>query len=524
MDNFPISGVWVGRREAVRYTGCMRNRVPDFVAVANTWQKTVTTALLCSLVSTLILFPRKTEAAVIVLNASPGSNLTWTVPADWNSSRNTIHVIGAGGGGSDNGAYGQGGGGGAYSSVSNLTLTPGASVTYRIGTGGTAGGTTGGTGGDTFFNRTAGSANTCADTVSVCAKGGAGGAAAGGGAGGVDTSGVGSVRNSGGAGAAGSSSAGTGGGGGGAAGPGGVGRAGGAGDTNATGDDGGGGGGGAGGGSSTTGTAGTTVGGPGGNGPSGSGSGAQSTVGTVGGGGGGGVNGGESAVRGGIGGPGNEFAPAFGAGGGGGGGGGAAGGSGGGGGIYGGGGGGGGLEAGPGAQGLIVITYDPIFGSHSNITLTDSVQIRGTLAITGALAKASGTFVIDHPLDPVNKLLYHSFVESLEPKNVYDGVATLDGNGEVRIRLPDYFEALNTDFRYQFFPHFEAMPDLHVKEEVRNNSFVIAGGKPRGEISWQVTGNRHDPYIVANPILNEVLKGPDQPVDVGECLHEPLCD
>lgn len=163
------------------------------------------------------------------------------------------------------------------------------------------------------------------------------------------------------------------------------------------------------------------------------------------------------------------------------------------------------------------------FNQDVRLTFAGSVKFKTSLAIVGALAKGGGTFVIDHPLAPFAKLLYHSFVESPEPKNVYDGVAKLDQNGEVRIQLPAYFEALNTDFRYQFFPHFAAMPNLYVKEEVRNNSFVIAGGKPGGEISWQITGNRHDPYILANPIIPEVLKGPDQPVNRGECLFEPLC-
>ena len=163
------------------------------------------------------------------------------------------------------------------------------------------------------------------------------------------------------------------------------------------------------------------------------------------------------------------------------------------------------------------------FNTESNLTFTGNVKFNGNLSITGALAKGSGTFVIDHPLKPFTHLLYHSFVESPEPKNMYDGVATLDARGEARITLPDYFEALNKDFRYQFFPHFQPMPNLYVKEEVKRNTFVIAGGVPGGEITWQITGNRHDPYILANPIIPEVQKDPTQPVDQGECLFEILC-
>lgn len=158
------------------------------------------------------------------------------------------------------------------------------------------------------------------------------------------------------------------------------------------------------------------------------------------------------------------------------------------------------------------------------VNFTIGTRITGNLNITGALSKGSGTFAIDHPLRPYTDLLFHSFAESPEAKNLYDGVATLDESGEAVIALPDYFEALNGEYRYQFFPHFEPMPNLYVKEEVRNNTFVIAGGAPNGEISWQVTGIRHDPYILANPIIPEVPKSDTTQVPKGECLYEPLCE
>jgi hypothetical protein len=139
--------------------------------------------------------------------------------------------------------------------------------------------------------------------------------------------------------------------------------------------------------------------------------------------------------------------------------------------------------------------------------------------VTGNLSKAAGTFVIDHPLDPKNKLLYHSFVESPDVKNMYDGTILLNGKGEATVSLPSYFEALNTDVRYQLKPIGVAMPNLHIQSEVKNNRFVIGGGVPGGKVSWQVTGVRHDPYIVANPIVPEVAKGPGQLALRGEYLY-----
>ncbi len=302
------------------------------------------------------------------------SGSSWTVPSDWNSSQNTVEVIG-GGGGAGNGqvgvSYPASGGGGGYSKISNVTLTPGASITYQVGSGGTAPATqntNGGAGGDTFFNRTAGSAGTCADTVSVCAKGAS--AAVVGvppthGQGGAAASGVGTVKYSGGNG--GPASTNGIGAGGGAAGPNGNGANGGNGAI-ANGDAGGGGGG-AGGGTTGSNDTGTGTGGAGGNNYLGTGSGAggstgAGSAGTAGaGGGGGGTNGGATPQAGGAGGAGTEWDSTHGAGGGGGSSGvtaagGAAGGDGG---LYGAGGGarGGTGTGGAGAQGVIVISYVP---------------------------------------------------------------------------------------------------------------------------------------------------------------------
>lgn len=142
-------------------------------------------------------------------------------------------------------------------------------------------------------------------------------------------------------------------------------------------------------------------------------------------------------------------------------------------------------------------------------TFTGSVIENSTLSVTGTVGKGSGFFVIDHPLDPKNKLLYHSFVESPDAKNLYDGIATLDGKGEAAIQLPAYFSALNRDFRYQLKPIGSPMPQLYIKETITKNRFVIGGGAPNGRVSWQVSGTRHDAFIRANPIRVEVNKGPD---------------
>jgi hypothetical protein len=131
------------------------------------------------------------------------------------------------------------------------------------------------------------------------------------------------------------------------------------------------------------------------------------------------------------------------------------------------------------------------------------------VSIVGNLEKASGSFKIDHPLDPANKYLLHSFVESPDMKNVYDGVVLLDDKGEAEIELPDWFGALNKDFRYQLAAIGAPGPNLHIAEEIKNQRFRIAGGSSGLKVCWQVTGIRNDPYANTHRIQVEEDK-PDK--------------
>src|SRR5204862_4431709 len=93
----------------------------------------------------------------------------------------------------------------------------------------------------------------------------------------------------------------------------------------------------------------------------------------------------------------------------------------------------------------------------------------GNVQIQGNLSKSSGSFKIDHPLDPANKYLYHSFVESPDMKNIYDGTVTLDEKGEAVVPMPDYFSALNQDFRYQLTSSGAPVPYLDVASNLIDN-------------------------------------------------------
>jgi len=127
----------------------------------------------------------------------------------------------------------------------------------------------------------------------------------------------------------------------------------------------------------------------------------------------------------------------------------------------------------------------------------------GKVTVTGALSKGGGSFKIDHPLDPAHKYLYHSFVESPDMLNIYNGNVVLDANGEAVVELPTWFEALNRDFRYQLTAIGQASPDLFIAEEIANNRFKIAGGKADQRVSWLVTGIRQDAWANANRVQVE---------------------
>ena len=150
----------------------------------------------------------------------------------------------------------------------------------------------------------------------------------------------------------------------------------------------------------------------------------------------------------------------------------------------------------------------------------NALQVNGNAHINGTLSKSSGSFLIDHPLDPANKYLYHSFVESPDMKNIYDGVVTLDKSGNAVVELPTYFQALNSDFRYQLTCIGGYAP-VFIAEELADNTFRISGGESGMKVSWMVTGIRQDVYARAHPIQVEVDK-PES--ELGTYLHPELHD
>ncbi|HEC77698.1 MAG TPA: hypothetical protein ENI34_00970 [candidate division WOR-3 bacterium] len=127
---------------------------------------------------------------------------------------------------------------------------------------------------------------------------------------------------------------------------------------------------------------------------------------------------------------------------------------------------------------------------------TSSNQVRAANFSTGTLV-----FTMDHPFDPMNKILNQYAVGSSEPVFVYNGTAYIKDNGRVEVKLPDYFDEINKNPRIQLTG--VGTYEIYVAEKIKNNRFVI-GGKPGTEVYWTVTAERKDVHARIAKILTPV--------------------
>lgn len=129
----------------------------------------------------------------------------------------------------------------------------------------------------------------------------------------------------------------------------------------------------------------------------------------------------------------------------------------------------------------------------------------GNIDVTGQIFSSAKDIRIDHPLDPANKYLVHSSVESSEMMNIYTGNITTDSQGNATVQLPEWFESLNTDFRYQLTVIGQFAQAI-VSQEIENHRFVVKTSAPNVKVSWQVTGIRQDAYAKAHTLVVEQEK------------------
>ena len=136
------------------------------------------------------------------------------------------------------------------------------------------------------------------------------------------------------------------------------------------------------------------------------------------------------------------------------------------------------------------VFVDFVTGGGTNYAgyFNGNVHVNGNLSASGAKP-----FKIDHPLDPLNKYLYHFAVESPEVQNVYNGNIVTGESGKAVVNLPDYFSSINKDFKYQLTIIDETQFALaRISKKISGNSFEIMTDKPNIEVSWQVTAVRND--------------------------------
>jgi hypothetical protein len=139
----------------------------------------------------------------------------------------------------------------------------------------------------------------------------------------------------------------------------------------------------------------------------------------------------------------------------------------------------------------------------------------GPVYVNGDFAVINGhnkSFLIDHPLDPEHKTLRHACIESSEVLNQYSGNVVTDESGFAEIVLPDWFEALNKDFRYQLtvIDDSDRFVLAKVVQEIHSNRFTIRTNFGHVKVSWQVTGVRNDVCTRAHPMAVEELKPPEE--------------
>lgn len=171
--------------------------------------------------------------------------------------------------------------------------------------------------------------------------------------------------------------------------------------------------------------------------------------------------------------------------------------------------------------GKVVISKDPeiglaVFDAGGNFIQhirgdgaayhSKDLTVGGTITANNLNVTGEKHFMIDHPLDPQNKYLVHRSIESSDRLNFYNGNVKLDINGDAIVTLPDWFEELNEDFRYQLTAIGAPGPNLYVSTKIINNQFKISGGTKGMEVSWQVTGNRKDKYANGMPPEVEIIK------------------
>lgn len=191
------------------------------------------------------------------------------------------------------------------------------------------------------------------------------------------------------------------------------------------------------------------------------------------------------------------------------------------------------LDTGSKAYGLAItggniLTLDDITAPASRITISTT----GAVAVIGALSKGSGTFLIDHPLDPHNKDLYHGFVEAPRYDLIYRGKVKLaNGTAVVDVDAASNmtagtFAVLTQNSEVTALNNLSGFARVK-SSEIANGGFRITceDSTSTDTVHWVVMAERADAFIINNEDAHTDKNGrmvPEQPKvgdDHGSARH-----
>jgi len=113
---------------------------------------------------------------------------------------------------------------------------------------------------------------------------------------------------------------------------------------------------------------------------------------------------------------------------------------------------------------------------------------------------AAKSFIIDHPLDPVNKHLVHVCLEGPEAGVYYRGKGEIVNGSFVEVQLPSYVGALCTDLTVQITPIYDGIVKTSMlcasEVDTAANTFTVHG--ENGRFNWLVHGKRGDVTVEPN--------------------------
>jgi hypothetical protein len=132
---------------------------------------------------------------------------------------------------------------------------------------------------------------------------------------------------------------------------------------------------------------------------------------------------------------------------------------------------------------------------------SERLSVTGNVTISGSLSKGSGSFKIDHPIQPETHHLVHSFIEGPQADNLYRGKVTLVA-GTAVVNLDEAsrmtegtFVALNGNVQC-FTTNEDGWTAVRGKVEGNVLTIEAQDAACTDTVSWLVIGERHDQHMI----------------------------